>query len=107
MFRVYILERLQNFLQRESSLLLTVFAINSPPNSSSNPQITQINTAHFTWDYGIDCVPITSSDRYQKINTQMAKGLHQPDLAARCVANHKSCGSSRENICAYARVCFV
>ena len=70
-------------------------------------QLTRINTAHLTQDYSTDCTLIMSNECCQQINTQMAKDLHQLNLAAHGVASHKLRGSSHENIRAYARACIV
>ena len=57
-------------------------------------------------DVNVSCVyswtcPELLIERRQPSTDRMAKGLHQLDLAARCVARHKSRSSSRENIHAY------
>jgi len=93
----------RNSYRQESSSQLTVFAIKHHLMVVVITQLTRINTAHLTQDYGTDCTLIMSNDCCQQTNTQMAKDLHQLSLAACCVPSHKSCRSSRENIREYAR----
>ena len=78
----------RNSYRRESSSQRTVFAIKHHLMAVEITQLTRINTAHLTQDYGTNCTLIPSNDCCQQINAQMAKDLHQLSLAARCPKSH-------------------